>query len=69
MCVCVCSRNVRLQAAGCEPVLLAGTFLSIYYLSGLAGNVLSFEYGDAISVGASSATFGLIGEPPAMPIL
>ena len=45
-----------------DRMLHAGTFLSIYYLSGLAGNVLSFEYGDAISVGASSATFGLIGK-------
>ena len=61
--LCTSSYALWTIAPQVESVLGSGTFLSVYYLSGLAGNVLSFEYGDAITVGASSATFGLIGEP------
>ena len=59
--LCTSSYALWTIAPQVESALGSGTFLSIYYLSGLAGNVLSFEYGDAITVGASSATFGLIG--------
>ena len=75
--LCTSSYALWTIAPQVESVLGSPTFISIYYLSGLAGNVLSFEYGDAITVGASSATFGLIGarsccehaqrQPPAAP--
>ena len=59
--LCTSSYALWTIAPQVESVLGSGTFLGVYYLSGLAGNVLSFVYGDAITVGASSATFGLIG--------
>ena len=62
--LCTSSYALWTIAPQVESVLGSGTFLSVYYLSGLAGNVLSFEYGDSITVGASSATFGLIGALP-----
>lgn len=61
--LCTSSYALWTIAPQVEAVLGSGTFLGVYYLSGLAGNVLSFVYGDAITVGASSATFGLIGTP------
>ncbi|WP_338122004.1 rhomboid family intramembrane serine protease [Carnobacterium divergens] len=36
-------------------------FALIYLLSGIAGNVASFAFNDAISAGASTALFGLFG--------
>ncbi len=38
-----------------------GRFLALYLLSGFAGNVLSFFFTPGVSVGASTAIFGLIG--------
>jgi rhomboid protease GluP len=38
-----------------------GRFLTLYVLGAFAGNVLSFVLSDSISVGASTAVFGLIG--------
>lgn len=38
-----------------------GRFLALYVLSGFAGNVLSFLFSAAPSLGASTAIFGLIG--------
>ena len=35
--------------------------MSIYLLSGLGGNILSTVLNDSISVGASTAIFGLLG--------
>jgi rhomboid protease GluP len=36
-------------------------FVGLYFLSGFAGNVLSFLFSDAPALGASSAIFGLLG--------
>lgn len=36
-------------------------FLALYLLGGFAGNVVSFMFTDAYSVGASTAIFGLVG--------
>ncbi|KAK9818358.1 hypothetical protein WJX72_011269 [[Myrmecia] bisecta] len=44
-----------------EAVLGARTFLAIYLLSGLSGSVACFLFSDTITVGASSAIFGLLG--------
>lgn len=38
-----------------------GRFLLLYVLSAFAGNVMSFLFTNAVSVGASTAVFGLIG--------
>jgi rhomboid protease GluP len=38
-----------------------GRFITLYVLGAFAGNVLSFVMSDSISVGASTAIFGLIG--------
>lgn len=38
-----------------------GRFLSLYFLSGFAGNVMSFLFTDAPSLGSSTAIFGLLG--------
>jgi len=38
-----------------------GRFLTLYVLGAFAGNVFSFVLSDSISVGASTAIFGLIG--------
>lgn len=37
-------------------------FLAVYVLSAVAGSVGTFIFGDAVTVGASSGIFGLIGE-------
>lgn len=41
-------------------------YLAIYLLSGLAGNIASFAFSDAISAGASTALFGLFGAAVAL---
>lgn len=38
-----------------------GRFLTLYLLGAFAGNVMSFLFSDAYSLGASTAIFGLIG--------
>jgi rhomboid protease GluP len=38
-----------------------GRFLALYVLGGFAGNVLSFVFSPAVSLGASTAIFGLLG--------
>jgi rhomboid protease GluP len=38
-----------------------GRFLALYFLSGFAGNVFSFLFSPAPSLGASTAIFGLLG--------
>jgi rhomboid protease GluP len=38
-----------------------GRFLLLYFLSGFAGNVISFLFSPELSLGASTAIFGLIG--------
>ena len=38
-----------------------GRFLVLYFLAGFAGNVVSFLFSDAPSLGSSTAIFGLIG--------
>jgi rhomboid protease GluP len=38
-----------------------GRFFMLYLISAFGGNVLSFAFSEAISVGASTAIFGLIG--------
>lgn len=45
-----------------EAVLGYATFLAIYLLSGLSGSLASFLFSDAVTVGASGAIFGLLGE-------
>ena len=35
----------------------------VYVLSGVGGSVGTFIFGDAVTVGASSGIFGLIGAP------
>jgi rhomboid protease GluP len=44
-----------------ERVYGTGRFLGVYFLSGLAGSLLSYAFSPAPSVGASGAIFGLIG--------
>ena len=46
-----------------EPLLGHWRFLSVYLLSGIGGNLLSYAYGSdsVVSVGASTALFGLFG--------
>ena len=43
-------------------VLGGDIFLAVYVLSAVAGSVGTFIFGDAVTVGASSGIFGLIGE-------
>lgn len=38
-----------------------GRFIMLYFISAFGGNVLSFAFSEAISLGASTAIFGLIG--------
>ena len=38
-----------------------GRFLALYFLSGFAGNVFSFAFSPARSLGSSTAIFGLLG--------
>jgi rhomboid protease GluP len=44
-----------------ERVYGTWRFLGVYFLSGLAGSLLSYTFSPAPSVGASGAIFGLIG--------
>lgn len=46
---------------GLESSYGHGRFLALYFLSGFAGNVLSFLFSPAASLGSSTAVFGLIG--------
>jgi rhomboid protease GluP len=46
---------------GLERTFGHGRFLLLYVLGAFAGNVMSFLFTDAVSVGASTAIFGLIG--------
>jgi rhomboid protease GluP len=47
--------------SGLERHFGHGRFLLLYVLGALGGNVMSFLFTDAVSVGASTAIFGLIG--------
>ena len=47
--------------SGLERHFGHGRFFLLYMLGAFAGNVLSFLFTDAVSVGASTAVFGLIG--------
>jgi len=44
-----------------ERLFGRGRFLVLYFLAGLFGSMLSFDFGARISVGASGAIFGLAG--------
>lgn len=44
-----------------EGIFGTGKLLSIYFVSGVAGVILSFAFNDSISAGASGAIFGLLG--------
>lgn len=46
---------------GLESTYGHGRFLALYVIAGFAGNVLSFLFSSANSLGASTAIFGLIG--------
>jgi rhomboid protease GluP len=46
---------------GLEQAFGRRRFLTLYLLGAFAGNVMSFLFTDAVSVGASTAIFGLIG--------
>ncbi len=46
---------------GLERTFGGWRFLLLYLLGAFAGNVMSFLFTDAVSVGASTAVFGLIG--------
>ncbi len=48
-------------APAIEEVLGWDIFLAVYLMSSLGGNVATFTFGDALTVGASSGIFGLIG--------
>ena len=50
-------------APAIEEVLGWDIFLAVYLMSSLGGNVATFAFGDALTVGASSGMFGLIGGP------
>ena len=54
-------------APAVEEVLGWDIFLAVYLMSSLGGNVATFTFGDALTVGASSGIFGLIGELPGIP--
>ena len=45
-----------------EEILGWDIFLAVYLMSALGGSVATFTLGDALTVGASSGIFGLIGE-------
>ena len=55
--------SYALYALGPEVEALFGRarFLSIYLLSGVAGNVMSYAFTPNLSAGASTAIFGLVG--------
>jgi rhomboid protease GluP len=44
-----------------ERVYGTGYFLALYFLSGLAGSIMSYAFSPSPSVGASGAIFGLFG--------
>lgn len=44
-----------------EGIFGTGKLLIIYFISGIAGVVLSFAFNDSISAGASGAIFGMLG--------
>ena len=44
-----------------ESLFGRGRFLTIYFLSGLAGSIASYDLSESLSAGASGAIFGLIG--------
>jgi rhomboid protease GluP len=46
---------------GLERYFGHGRFIVLYFLSGFAGNVLSFMFSPAPSLGSSTAIFGLLG--------
>ncbi len=46
---------------GLERYYRHGRFLALYLLSGFAGNVISFQFSAAPSLGSSTAIFGLLG--------
>lgn len=46
---------------GLERYYGHGRFLALYLLSGFAGNVISFQFSAAPSLGSSTAIFGLLG--------
>ncbi len=50
-----------LLGAYIEPLLGSGRFLAAYLLSGLGGGIFSFALNKGLSVGASTALFGLFG--------
>ena len=45
-----------------EAVFGYASFCTIYLLAGLAGSTASFLFSDLVTVGASGAIFGLLGE-------
>ena len=45
-----------------EEILGWDIFLAVYLMSSLGGSVATFTLGDALTVGASSGIFGLIGD-------
>jgi rhomboid protease GluP len=47
-----------------EAVFGYASFCTIYILAGLAGSTASFLFSDLVTVGASGAIFGLLGESP-----
>jgi rhomboid protease GluP len=55
--------SYAIYAIGPEVEALYGRsrFLTLYLLSGVAGNLMSFAFTPALSAGASTAIFGLIG--------
>ena len=50
-----------LKGSDCDAHRYA-TFSAIYLLSGIAGSTASFLFNDLVTVGASGAIFGLLGE-------
>lgn len=46
---------------GLERYYRHGRYLALYFISGFAGNVISFLFTDAPSLGSSTAIFGLLG--------
>jgi rhomboid protease GluP len=46
---------------GLERYFGHGRFIVLYFLSGFAGNVMSFMFSPAPSLGSSTAIFGLLG--------
>lgn len=59
------SNAVMIYYAGSllEPLIGSGKFLTVYLLSGVGGNLMSFAFGgsNTVAAGASTALFGLFG--------